>query len=110
MKLTLNEYQDQAIKTAVYGIGNTIVYPTLGLAGEAGEVANKVKKVLRDNSGVFTDDIKKEIAKELGDAIWYCAALARDLGYTLEEVCEMNLEKLASRQARGVIGGSGDNR
>jgi len=108
--MKLNQYQDQAIQTAIYGIGSTIVYPTLGLAGEAGEVANKVKKVLRDNGGVFTDEVKKELAKELGDAIWYCAALARDLGHTLEEICEMNLEKLASRQARGVIGGSGDNR
>ena len=108
--MQINEYQNKAIETAIYGSGHAIVYPTLGLAGEAGEVADKVKKVLRDNNGVFTDEKKLELAKELGDAIWYCATLARDLGYSLEEICKMNLDKLQSRKDRGVIGGSGDNR
>lgn len=108
--MTINEYQDKAVETAIYGVGNSIIYPTLGLAGEAGEVADKVKKVLRDKEGEFSDETKEEIAKELSDVMWYCAALARDLGYSLNEIAEINLEKLKSRQERGVISGSGDNR
>lgn len=109
-QMTLNEYQEKALVTKAYGAGNEIIYPTLGLSGESGEVADKVKKVLRDNNGEFTDEIKLEIAKELSDTCWYIAALANDLGYTLEEICVINLEKLKSRQERGVISGSGDNR
>lgn len=108
--MTLNEYQEAAIKTAVYGEGQTIIYPTLGLAGESGEVADKVKKVLRDNNGIFTDDIKLEIVKEVSDVLWYLASLSRDLGYSLEDIGQINLNKLADRQQRGVISGSGDNR
>jgi NTP pyrophosphatase (non-canonical NTP hydrolase) len=108
--MKLNEYQEKAIETAIYGAGHTIVYPTLGLAGESGELANKVKKVLRDNNGVFTDEIKKDLAKETGDTLWYIATLANDLGYSLEEIAKENIEKLNSRKERGVIGGSGDNR
>lgn len=108
--LTVNEYQNKAIETAIYGEGQKIIYPTLGLCGEAGEVADKVKKVLRDSGGNFSDEIKLEIAKEIGDVVWYIAALCKDLGYTMEEVCEMNLTKLASRKERNMISGSGDNR
>lgn len=108
--MTLNEYQQQAIKTATYGSGHSIIYPTLGLAGEAGEVADKVKKVIRDNNGEFNQEHKLAIAKELGDVLWYIAADARDLGFTLEEIASMNLSKLFSRQERGVISGSGDDR
>lgn len=104
--MTINEYQDKAIETAMYGAGYAIVYPTLGI----GEVADKVKKILRDHNGEFTDEKKLEIAKEIGDVCWYIAALCRDLGFTMDEVCQMNLEKLASRKARNVISGSGDNR
>lgn len=108
--MTLNEYQEKAVDTAIYGAGYNIIYPTLGLAGEAGEVADKVKKVLRDNVGIFTDDKRLEIAKEIGDVLWYIAALTRDLGYTLDEVAQWNVDKLADRKARGVITGDGDNR
>jgi NTP pyrophosphatase (non-canonical NTP hydrolase) len=108
--MTINEYQNKAIKTAIYGVGNSIIYPTLGLAGEAGEVADKVKKVLRDSNGEFSDEVKKQIIFESGDVLWYLAALARDLGYTLEEMAQMNLDKLASRKERNQISGSGDNR
>jgi NTP pyrophosphatase (non-canonical NTP hydrolase) len=108
--MTLNEYQDKAVDTAIYGAGYNVIYPTLGLAGEAGEVADKVKKVLRDNVGIFTDDKRLEIAKEIGDVLWYIAALTRDLGYTLDEVAQWNVDKLADRKARGVITGDGDNR
>lgn len=106
--MTLNEYQQKALETAIYP--TPIVYPALGLCGESGEVANKVKKVIRDNNSEFTNDKKAEIAKEIGDVLWYCATLANDLGYTLEEVGMTNIEKLKSRKERGVIGGSGDNR
>lgn len=108
--MKLNTYQEAAIETAIYGEGQKIIYPTLGLAGEAGEVADKVKKVLRDNDGVFTDDIKTSVAKEIGDVLWYIAALSRDLGYTLEDIAKMNIEKLESRKQRNVISGSGDER
>lgn len=108
--MQFNEYQDEAVDLAVYGSGNAIIYPTLGLVGEAGEVADKVKKVLRDNNGDFTEAIKQELIKELGDVLWYIAALANDLGSNLEEVANTNLDKLHSRRDRGVIHGEGDNR
>lgn len=108
--MTLNEYMQAALETAVYPEEYRIIYPALGMTGEAGEVADKVKKVIRDNNGEFTDDKKREIAKEVGDVMWYCATLANDLGFTLEEVGIINIEKLKSRKERGVIGGSGDNR
>lgn len=107
--MTLDEYQQAALETAVYPEEYRIIYPALGMTGEAGEVADKVKKVIRDY-GSFTDERKREIVKEIGDVLWYCATLANDLGYTLEEVGIMNIEKLKSRKERGVIRGSGDNR
>ena len=82
----------------------------LGISGEAGEVADKVKKVIRDNNDEFTDERKRQIALELGDVLWYAASLAYDLGYTLDEVAQMNLDKLASRMQRDKIHGSGDER
>ena len=108
--MTIQEYQTRALATANYGVGNKIIYPTLGLAGEAGEVAEKVKKVLRDKGGIFTEEAKLEIIKELSDVCWYINALANDLGYSLESVMELNIQKLESRKARGVINGNGDNR
>lgn len=108
--MDVKEYQERALATAVYGSGNAIIYPTLGLTGEAGEVADKVKKTLRDWNGDFNPTIKASIIAEVGDVLWYVNALARDLGYTLEQVMEMNIEKLESRKARNAIHGSGDNR
>lgn len=108
--MEINDYQKKALETAIYPKEQKIIYPTLGLTGEAGEVSDKVKKVLRDNNGVFSDDRKLEIAKELGDVAWYLAVCANDIGYTLEEICEMNYEKLKSRKERGKINGNGDNR
>lgn len=107
-ELTLNQYQEMALETAIYP--QPIIYPTLGLTGEAGEVSDKVKKVLRDNNSIFTEDKKTEIAKEVGDVLWYCATLSHDIGYTLEEIAQMNYDKLRSRQLRGKLHGSGDNR
>lgn len=107
-EMTLNEYQRGAMETAIYP--QPIIYPALGMCGEAGEVADKVKKVLRDNNSEFTEEKKREIAMEVGDVLWYVATLANDLGYSLEEIAKMNYDKLKSRQMRGKIGGSGDNR
>lgn len=108
--MELNEYQKKALETKVYGSGNDIIYPALGLTNEAGEVSGKIKKVLRDNNGVFNIENKRKIADELGDVLWYLAACAEDLGYSLNEIAEMNIDKLLSRRERGVIQGSGDNR
>lgn len=108
--MTLNEYQQHALETAIYPEESRIVYPTLGLTGEAGEVADKVKKVIRDSNREFSPEKRLEIVKEIGDVLWYCATLSRDLGYELEEVAQMNVEKLRSRMQRNHISGSGDNR
>ena len=108
--MTLDEYQQHALETAIYPAEQRIVYPTLGLTGEAGEGADKVKKVIRDNAQQFTEERRTEIAKELGDVLWYCATLAHDLGYPLESIARMNVEKLRSRKERHLLGGSGDNR
>ena len=105
------EYQDRALETAIYpNRGNNFVYPALGLVGEAGEVADKLKKVIRDNNGVLTDAVKDAVAAELGDTMWYVAVLASELGYGLDEIMAKNLAKLNSRKNRGVLTGSGDNR
>jgi NTP pyrophosphatase (non-canonical NTP hydrolase) len=104
----LNNYQMQARKFAIYPERMKITYPALGLAGEAGEVADKVKKIYRD--GRDDSRFRGEIAKEIGDVLWYCAALADDLGFSLQQVAEMNIYKLKSRMSTGKIGGSGDDR
>ena len=106
--MNINTYQQEAAKTAIYS--NKLIYPTLGLAGEAGEIANKVKKILRDNSGELEEDVRQNLISELGDVLWYVAALATDLKTELSEVAKKNIEKLNSRKNRGAIGGSGDNR
>ena len=109
--MDLNHYQKKACKTAQYpDVGTNPIYPTLGLAGEAGEVADKVKKVLRDRDGVFDEMVKKSIKLELGDVLWYVALLSMELGFDLEEVAQANIEKLASRSKRGQISGDGDHR
>lgn len=108
--MTLNEYQQKALETAVYPQEFKIIYPSLGLTGEAGECSDKVKKVIRDNGGQFTEEKKYELAKEIGDVLWYCATFANDIGFDLETIGQMNNDKLHSRQERGVLGGSGDNR
>lgn len=105
----MNGYQKLALETAVYPKEYKTIYPALGMTGEAGEVADKVKKVLRDakvvrdGSGaiVLHDRQREELAKEVGDVLWYVAALSYDLGYTLDEIARMNYEKLKSRQQRG---------
>lgn len=106
-----DEYQKAALGTAIYPtIGNNIVYPTLGLVGESGEIAEKVKKLFRDSNGVITEDFIQQMKKESGDVLWYLAALAFELGISLSEVAAHNIAKLRDRQRRNVLGGSGDNR
>lgn len=107
---TFEEYQNAAWKTAMYpGKGKNIYYPALGL-GEAGEVQGKIKKIMRDDGGIVTEDKKQAIKAELGDVLWYIAALATEMGLNLGEIAEANTAKLTSRQERGTITGSGDDR
>jgi len=113
MSLTLDEYQKRAMSTAIENNGDFVgsfLHRILGLVGEAGEVAEKVKKIIRDKDAKLDEADKQELAKELGDVLWYVQASADYLGISLQEIAEANLEKLSSRQARGKIKGSGDNR
>jgi NTP pyrophosphatase (non-canonical NTP hydrolase) len=106
-----SEYQERSRATAVYpDAGSNIVYPALGLCGEAGETAEKVKKAIRDDGGTLTEERRAAIAAELGDVLWYAAQLATEAGLDLGEIAEANLEKLVSRQRRAVLHGSGDDR
>ena len=90
--------------------GNNFIYPVLGLCGESGEIAEKIKKVIRDEGGVASDLKKEEIKKELGDVLWYISQIATELGLSLDAVAKANIEKLQSRLERNKISGSGDNR
>ena len=116
--MTVNEYQEAVLATAVYPEQFRVIYPALGMNGEAGEVAEKIKKVIRDTAFstdaegaiVLSNDKRIELAKEIGDVLWYCATLSYDLGMKLEDVAQMNINKLKSRQERGKLSGSGDNR
>lgn len=96
--MNFEEYQEAARKTALYPRRmENLEYPTLGLAGEAGEVANIVKKIQRDNAGVITDDTREKLKDELGDVLWYISSCADELGLTLAEIAEYNVGKLAKR-------------
>ena len=106
----LDMYQKVAITTAIYPREQAIIYPTLGLTGEAGEVANKVKKIIRDGSDSKDERLVSEIKSEIGDCLWYIAVLASDFDIKLSDIASTNLEKLANRKKNGTIHGSGDNR
>lgn len=109
--MRFSEYQQRSRATAVYpDAGDNIVYPALGLCGEAGETAEKVKKAIRDDGGVLSDERRAALAAELGDVLWYVAQLATEAGLDLDELAEDNLAKLLSRRDRGVLQGSGDAR
>lgn len=112
--MELNEYQEKAMKTAMGPALGTTVYPALGLAGETGEVVEKIKKLMRDKGVTHGEETlledRLQIALELGDVLWYLTVLARNLGLDLNQVAEMNLEKLKSRKDRGQLGGEGDTR
>lgn len=110
--MTFDEYQKQAL-TTVLSTGDPfkdMLHWVLGINGESGEVAEKLKKIIRDKNSVVSEEDKQELAKELGDVLWYLAVFANDLGASLDEIAQHNLDKLQSRKERGVLGGSGDNR
>lgn len=107
--MNFNDYQQQTAQTAKYPKEQGINYCTLGLVGEAGEIANKVKKVIRDNRPI-DDAFKADLKSELGDVLWYLARLSDELGISLDEVASYNMSKLLDRLQRNVIQGSGDNR
>lgn len=109
--MNFEEYQEKSRKTALYpNVGQNFIYPTIGLAGETGEVSEKIKKVIRDKDGIIDEEDKDAIKKELGDVLWYVSQLATELGLSLDDIAENNIKKLYSRLDRGVISGNGDNR
>ena len=108
--MELAEYQALSRQTAEYPREAWLAYPALGLCGEAGEVAEHAKKAIRDDQGQISDERRAAIAAELGDVLWYVAQLASELELELEQIAQANLAKLRSRQRRGVLSGSGDNR
>lgn len=111
--LGFNEYQQKAASTAIYREGNEgreLFYVALGLAGEAGEFAGEVSKLIRDDKGSLTENRKKKLISEAGDVFWFLAQTCTELGVTMEEVAQANLDKLASRKERGVLNGSGGDR
>ena len=108
--MKFSEYEEIAKQTAIYPSTHRILYPALGMAGEAGEVANKVKKLVRDGLEKQPDDWRQQIASEIGDVLWYCAALANDLNIPLTLIAAQNKDKLLARKEKGTLGGSGDKR
>ncbi len=109
--MNFNEYQIEARKTAVYpNIENNFIYPCLGLCGESGEVAEKIKKIIRDENSIITEEKRMELVKEMGDVLWYLANLSMELDVELEFVAIRNIEKLKERQNNNKLHGSGDNR
>ena len=109
--MNFTDYQTKARGTAKYPlIGHGVIYPTLGLANEAGEVAGKIKKIFRDKDGVIGEAEREALKAELGDVLWYIAQVATELDLSLDEIAEHNIDKLLDRQARGKIQGDGDNR
>ncbi len=108
--MDLKEYQNIIAETAIYPKEIGLTYCTLGLVGEAGEVAEKVKKLYRDNGGRIDPEFRYGVKKELGDVLWYVTALSNELGFTLQEVMEANYTKLILRRDTNTLHGSGDNR
>jgi len=105
-----NSYQRSASEFAIYPPQHKLIYPALGMAGEAGEVANKVKKLIRDGPENRPPTWREDISYEIGDVIWYCSELAGNINYTLGMIAAQNLIKLDKRKAKGTLGGSGDTR
>jgi len=113
--MNFSEYQTQARVTALYpNAGDDFIYPTLGLVGEAGEFANKIKKLMRDQQVFKPSEVsaetKQEVLKELGDVLWYVSCIASEFDVELNDVAQYNFDKLRSRQERGTLNGDGDNR
>jgi NTP pyrophosphatase (non-canonical NTP hydrolase) len=111
VSMLLSDYQSRSRATAVYpNQGDNLLYPTLGLCGEAGEVAEKIKKMVRDDDGILSDERRAALSKELGDVLWYVAQIATEAHLDLEAIAEENIAKLLSRHERNVLSGSGDDR
>jgi len=109
--MDFNEYQAKSRKTARYpAIGHAVIYPTLGLTNEAGEVAGKVKKIFRDQGGQISEASRQALQAELGDVLWYLAQICTELGLALDDVAEANIAKLYDRLERDAIHGDGDQR
>lgn len=107
--MTVEKYQDFMSTSKVYD-KLPVIYPILGMNGEAGEAAEKAKKILRDHDGIVSQEMKKAIMKELADVLWYIWATADDMGYTLENVMEVGVKKVKERQETNTVHGNGDNR
>lgn len=110
LPMKISEYEAIINKTAIYPKSMGLLYTTLGLCGESGEVAEKVKKLHRDNNGKMDEYFKQNLVKELGDVIWYVTASLHEVGSSLEECMQMNYDKLSNRRATGTLSGSGDDR
>lgn len=110
LAIYLNEYQEAAKSTAIYPVAIGLAYTILGLNGEAGELANNYKKVLRDNNGNLTLTARAKLADELGDCLWYIAMIATELGLSLSAIADKNISKLAARKLNNTLHGSGDER
>jgi NTP pyrophosphatase (non-canonical NTP hydrolase) len=111
LSMLLSDYQSRSRATAVYPQrGDNLLYPTLGLCGEAGEVAEKIKKMVRDDDGILSDERRAALSKELGDVLWYVAQIATEADLDLDAIADENLAKLLSRRERDVLSGSGDDR
>jgi|SRR3989344_8488037 len=109
--MEFNEYQKKAFETAIYpNKGDNIVYPALGIGGETGEVLKKIKKILRDDKSIIEEEKKEELIREIGDVLWYIAALSTELKVNLNEIAEKNIAKILLRKERNKVHGSGDNR
>ena len=108
--MTFTEYEEAVKTTVIYPSTHKVLYPALGLAGEAGEVANKVKKLIRDGFDKQPNDWRERLASEIGDVLWYCVALSNDLNVPISTVAKDNMDKLLSRFERATLGGSGDKR
>jgi NTP pyrophosphatase (non-canonical NTP hydrolase) len=109
--MDFSDYQTKSRRTAAYpAIGHPVIYPTLGLVNEAGEVAGKIKKIFRDKGGEISPETREALKAELGDVLWYLAQVSTELGLSLDEVAEYNIAKLRDRLERGAIRGDGDNR
>ena len=109
--MNFSDYQTHSRRTAKYpAIGHPVIYPTLGLTNEAGEVAGKIKKIFRDKDGLIGKTELEALKSELGDVLWYVAQVCTELDISLDEVAEANIAKLLDRLERGVIKGDGDYR
>ena len=106
-----NEYQERAFEFGIYPEkGNNWIYPCIGLAGETGEVAELIKRAIRDKKSHIDDELRQKIKLELGDVAWYVAVLAKELDLSFEEILKANINKLANRKNKGTLHGSGDER